>query len=140
MVTMNKLDAAYQATTYRVFLPGGLCDLRLGQASEVLRCWLETAEASSFAILTAHNPGSKQLDQALNMERQSEMELELLENGYEPFSGENVADADDWPDEETCFVLDIELSEVCALAAKYGQSAAVHGTADGVPHLVWIEK
>jgi hypothetical protein len=32
---------AYRATTYRVFLPGGICELRLGQACDALAEWLE---------------------------------------------------------------------------------------------------
>ncbi len=32
MAKTSELEAAYQATTYRVFLPGGSCDLRVGQA------------------------------------------------------------------------------------------------------------
>ena len=140
MAKTTELEAAYRATTYRVFLPGGLCELRLELASETLRNWLETAGAMEFAILTAHNPGAKQLDQENNMARQSQMEIELLEAGYEPYAGENEADTGDWPAEETCFIADIELAEAKTIAANYGQNAIVHGAADGVPRLIWIEK
>ena len=140
MAKTTELEAAYRATTYRVFLPGGLCELRLDLASETLRNWLETAGANQFAILTAHNPGAKQLDQENNMARQSQMEVQLLEAGYEPYAGENEADTGDWPAEETCFIADIELAEAKAIAAKYAQNAIVHGAADGVPRLIWIEE
>ena len=140
MAKTTELEAVYRATTYRVFLPGGMCDLHLDQPSETLRDWLETAGAREFAILTAHNPGAKQLDQASNMARQSQMETELLEKGFEPYAGENEADAGDWPAEETCFITDIGLPAACEIAAKYAQNAIVHGGADGVPHLVWIEE
>ena len=140
MAKTTELEAAYQATTYRIFLPGGMCDLRLNQASETLRSWLETAGASQFTILTAHNPGAKQFDQSSNMARQSQMEIELLEAGYEPYAGENEADQSDWPVEETCFIADIDLPLAREIGAKYGQNAFVHGVADGVPRLIWIEK
>jgi hypothetical protein len=140
MAKTTELEAAYRATAYRVFLPGGLCELRLDQASENLRHWLEMAGASEFAILTAHNPGAKQLDQESNMARQSQMEIELLEAGYEPYAGENEADTGDWPAEETCFIADMELAEAKVIAANYAQNAIVHGLADGVPRLVWIEE
>ena len=140
MAKTTELEAAYRATTYRVFLPAGLCELRLDQQSETLRNWLETDGAESFAILTAHNPDAKQFDQATNMVRQSQMEIELLEAGHEPYTGENEADSGDWPAEETCFVANISLPSAREIGAKYGQNAIVHGLADGIPRLVWIEQ
>ena len=138
MAKTTELEAAYRATTYRVFLPGGICDLRPGVASETLRCWLETAGASRFAILTAHNPGSSLIDAEQNILRQAQLECDLLESGYEPYAGENVADSDVWADEESCFVPDISVAEALALGEKYGQNAIVCGSDDGVPELVWI--
>lgn len=140
MAKTTELEAAYRATTYRVFLPGGVCDLRLDQASAVLRCWLETAGVSVFALLTAHNPGSRPLALEVNMARQSAMEVFLLENNYEPYVGENVADTEAWPAEESCFVADMGLLDAIALGAKFGQNAIVCGSADGIPRLVWIEE
>jgi len=138
MVTMTELEMAYRATTYRVFLPGGVCDLRLEQPSDTLRCWLETAGARTFAVLTAHNPGGQPLDAASNAERQAQMEVALLEGNYETYVGENVADDGGWAVEETCFIPDISLADACALGAQYGQNAIVHGEADGIPRLAWI--
>jgi hypothetical protein len=138
MATTTELDAAYRATTYRVFLPGGVCDLRLGVVSETLRCWLETAGATRFAIVTAYNPGSQRVDVEQNALRQAQLECELLEAGFEPYAGENIADDGEWIDEESCFIADIGLDDALALAEKYGQNAIVCGTGDGVPELVWI--
>ena len=138
MAKTTELEAAYSATTYRVFLPGGLCELRLDQVSASLCAWLKTAGATQFALLSAHNPGGERLDQATNMTRQSQMEVELLESGYEPYAGENEADSD-WPVEETCFITDIGMPAAREIAAKYGQNAIVHGLADGIPRLVWID-
>lgn len=138
MAKTTDLEAVYCATTYRVFLPGGVCDLRPGVASETLRCWLETAGASCFAILTAHNPGSRPVDAAHNATRQAQLECDLLEAGYEPYAGENVADDQAWADEESCFVADIPLSDALALGEKYGQNAIICGREDGVPELFWI--
>ena len=140
MAKTTELETAYRATTYRVFLPGGCCDLRIDQASEGLRCWLETAGASAFVVLTAHNPGSKKLSTEANMERQSAMEVFLLEKHYEPYAGENVVDDGSWPVEECCFITDMTLLDAKALGARFGQNAIVYGTADGIPRLVWIEE
>ena len=138
MARTTELEAAYRATTYRVFLPGGGCDLRLGVASETLRCWLETAGVARFAILTAHNPGSEDVDSEENVLRQAQLECALLELGYEPYAGENVADDDSWPAEESCFVPGISVTEALALGERYGQNAIICGGADGKAELVWI--
>ena len=74
------------------------------------------------------------------MARQSAMEIELIEAGHEPYAGENIADAGDWPVEETCLITNVGLAKATELGAKYGQSAIVHGVADGIPRLRWIEK
>ena len=139
MAKTSELEALYRATTYRVFLPGGHCDLRIDQPCEQLSCWLETAGAPNFAIITACNPGSQPVDAARNAEQQSRLECDLLEGNYEPYAGENVADDAAWPVEESCFVADIAAEDVCALGQDYGQNAVVYGGADGVPRLLWIE-
>ncbi|MGE5470860.1 MAG: DUF3293 domain-containing protein [Bacteroidota bacterium] len=138
MAKMTELEALYRATTYRVFLPGGLCDLRLDQPSAALRAWLETAGCGEFAIITAANPGSQPRSAADNAEQQARLECELIEGNYEPYAGENVADDGSWPLEESCFIPDIALEDACALGEEFGQKAIVHGGADGVPKLVWI--
>jgi hypothetical protein len=138
MAKTTELESAYRATTYRVFLPGGGCDLRLGVVSETLRCWLETAGAARFAILTAHNPGSEDVESEENVLRQARLECALLELGYEPYAGENVADDDSWPAEESCFVPGISVTEALALGERYGQNAIICGGADGKTELVWV--
>lgn len=140
MAKTSELESAYRATTYRVFLPGGICDLRLGEPCEALCCWLETAGSDAFAIITAHNPGSQPTDEAINAERQAQLECDLIEGNYEPYAGQNVPDTGDWPVEESCFVPDLAPEDACALALDYGQNAVICGGPDGVPHLVWVEQ
>ncbi|UCV27108.1 DUF3293 domain-containing protein [Ferribacterium limneticum] len=139
MAKTSEFEVAYKATTFRVYLSGGICDLRIGQASETLRCWLETAGCRQFAIITAHNPASQLTDEAINAERQAQLECELLEGNYEPYAGQNIPDNETWPIEESCFVPDLTPEDACALAEDYGQNAVICGGVDGVPHLVWVE-
>lgn len=139
MAKTAELEAAYRATTYRVFLPSGMCDLRVGQPSAMLRDWLEAAGFTQFAVITAHNPGSQPTAEETNAERQAQLECDLLEGNYEPYAGENVPDSGDWPVEESCFVPDLAVEDACALAADYGQNAVICGGADGVPQFIWVE-
>lgn len=140
MMKTSELEAAYRATSYRMFLPGGQCELRIDQANPVLKAWLETAGVENFAIITAFNPGSVLAAPEQNAERQAQLECELLEGNYEPYAGENVPDDPDGPSEESCFVADIACDDACALAEEYGQNAIVYGGADAVPRLVWIKE
>jgi hypothetical protein len=137
-MTRSDLERAYQHTTYRVFLPGGCYDLRVGTTSESLRAWLEKTGAEGFAILTAHNPGSTQCPAEENAARQAELECELLEAGFEPYAGENVSDDGLWPVEESCFVTDLPLADALELAGEYGQIALLFGGTDACPRLVWV--
>ncbi|MCL2635759.1 MAG: DUF3293 domain-containing protein [Betaproteobacteria bacterium] len=134
----SELEAFYRATTYRVFLPDGLLDLRLDRGDERLRAWLAAAGYRCFALVTACNPGSQRLDVAANAERQAQLECELLIGNYEPFVAEHIADDGAWPVEESCFVPGLEAMDACALAADFGQNAVVCGGEDGVPRLVWV--
>ena len=139
MAKTSELTAAYLATTYRIFLPTGVCELRIGVPCVALRNWLVDSDNQTWAVITAHNPGSQPADGERNAEQQAQLEGELLEGNYEPYVASNVPDSDDWPAEESCFVPDIAVEDACALAADYGQNAVVCGGADGVPHLVWVE-
>jgi hypothetical protein len=139
MATMTDLERAYRATTYRVFLPGGGLDLRIDVPSPELVSWLAEEGFEEWAVLTAANPGSQPLPTPENAGRQAQLECTLLEEDFEPYAGENVADAADWPREESCFVPGISLAEAIALAQQFGQNAILFGGADGVPRLVWME-
>jgi len=133
------LEQAYRSTTYRVFLPGGALDLRIGQASAELAGWLAKQGATCWAVLTACNPLSCRCSVDENDARQSRLMVELLERGYEPYVGENLADAGDWPAEENCLVAGLSVTDCLALAQRFGQNAVVCGGSDGVPQLIWVE-
>jgi hypothetical protein len=138
------LAAAYAATCYRVYLPGGALDLRVGVAQPQLAAWLAAHGAGCFAVLTAYNPGSRLSAQttaqaaADNAERQATLVGELLEGNYDVFCAENIADDGNWPVEESVFVPDLERLDALALAADYGQNAILWGAVRGVPELAWV--
>lgn len=140
MAKTNELDAAYRATTYRVFLPRAAVDLRIDQPNAALSAWLDQAGCAGFAVITAFNPGGQLLAGETNAARQSQLECDLLEGNYEPYAGENLPDDGRGPVEETCFVPDITPEDACALAADFGQNAIVCGGADGIPRLLWIDE
>lgn len=139
MPTRNELAAAFAATTYRAFLPGGPVDLRIGEDSPQLGAWLVAEGWAAWALLTAWNPGGERRDDAANVARQSALEVKLLEMDYEPFAGENLADAGDWPAEDACFVPGLPRDRALVLAREFGQAAILWGDS-AIPQLVWVEE
>lgn len=137
MVKTTERAAAFAATTYCVFLPGAPCELRVDQANTVLAAWLSESDYSTFAILTAWNPGDSRPGATQNAERQSALECDLLEGNYDTYAAENVPDDPAAPHEESCFVPDIDLEDALALAEDYGQLAIIWGERDGVARLFW---
>lgn len=140
MARTSELEAAYRATGYRVFLPAGAVDLRLDHPSPELGHWLETVGCRNFALITAYNPGSRRQPAADNRAAQARLIKQLAARGSPVLAARHVADSGDWPDEASCLVAGLPVSEVCTLAAEYGQNAVVCGDADGIPRLVWIEE
>lgn len=136
----ERLEAAYRATTYRVFLPAGCIELRPGQANPALERWLAESGVSEWAVLTACNPGSQALTARENGERQARLECQLLEENFEPYAGENEADDGAWPAEETCFVPNISLAKTLELAGQFGQNAVLAGSVGEVPRLAWVDE
>ena len=139
MAKTPELEAAYRATTYRVFLPEGQFELRIDQPSPQLADWLAAARVPAFAVITAFNPGGRRLSDDDNLGRQSALECDLLEGNYEPYSAENRPDDPAAPVEESCFVPDITREDALALADDYEQNAILWGGADGIPRLAWTE-
>lgn len=137
---MTDLDAAFRATTYRIFLPRLGIDLRIAAANRPLAVWLNHEGIDRWAILSAWNPGACARSAADNRQRQAQLEMALLQAEFTTYAAENVADAADWPVEEACFVPGISLEEAVTLAQQFGQLALVHGDAAGIPQLFWIEK
>ena len=132
-----RLEAAYRATTYRVFAPEGVIDLRIGQASPALAALLREGDVGVWAILSACNPRSIQQNEAANHTSQAQLEVWLSERGYRWLPGANVADAGDWPAEASCFVLDMPESAALERGVSLLQNAVVTGDCDALPRLLW---
>ena len=139
MLNKTELGLAYMATTYRVYLPAGVIDLRIGELNDALGRWLKTEGATTYAIISGFNPNNSLATVEQNAEYQSQLEGVLIEGNYEPYTGENRPDVANAPLEESCFVADIELEDAVALAEEFGQNAIVFGRVNDAPGLIWIE-
>lgn len=135
-MTRTELAAAYAATTYRLYLPDGIFDLRLEQQHSRLHDWLMGQGIREFVIITADNPGSLLLDLQENAVRLELLAAELQQAGYQCHPAANIPDGD-WPAEQAFLVLAMPVNEALALAWQFGQLAVVYGTDEGVPRLLW---
>lgn len=143
------LRAAYRATTYRVWLPEGAVDLRVGEASSVLAAYVAARGGRAWMVVTACNPASEPLEEAINMARQQALAGLLHSLGLPALAAENLADDGQWPAEAGFFVtaplLDRELA--LALGRRMGQNAVLFGvsqedagTPDTTPELLWCRE
>lgn len=132
------LEAAYQATTYRVELPGQTLALRVGQAEPQLDAWLRQEGGACWAIITAWNPESRPLGLTENSRRQEKLRQMLLDWGYRFFPAENRSDSGVWPPEPSFFVLGIPREKALELAGGWAQNAILWGGIAKIPQLLWI--
>ncbi len=135
-MTRTELAAAYAATTYRLYLPDGVLDLRLEQRHPRLCEWLTGLGVREFIIITADNPGSVLLAADENALRRGRLDAELRLAGYVAYPASNIPDGD-WPAEQAFLVLAMPASEALALARQFGQLAVVYGSDEGLPRLRW---
>lgn len=149
----NQLEAVYRRAIYRVFAARGrrneetietmepieTIDLRIGRRSAPLDALLARQAATTWAFLSAVNPGSTRLDEEENRRRTRRLAAAVARRGWTRYRGAGIDPSGRWPDEPSFLMLDAPLDEVVALAARFGQAAIVHGTTGGRACLRWIE-
>lgn len=138
MPTRPELAAAYRATAYRIFLPDGVCDLRIDVAAAPLAAWLEINGYDRFAIITAYNPQGRLASLTVNRENQQKLLARVVQAGWPWLAGCNLADAGDWPEEPTLLLAGMSEAEGTAWGQAFGQNAVVVGDAQAIPRLVWV--
>jgi hypothetical protein len=130
------LDAAYRATAYTAETPAGLLIIRIGESNTALARLLVAHHVTSWAYLTAHNPGSAQLSAAENDLRQSELRSVVRQSGYVFFEGAGIGDG--WPPEASLLVFGMSAKEAAALGSRFGQLAVVIGELGAPARLLWL--
>ena len=132
------LEAVFCATTYRLDLPGGRIDLRIGCDSPAFDVFLRAQGVSCWGIVTACNPQAVRLSNEENQRRQARLPARLAELGWLFFAACNLVDAGDWPAEPGCLILQVSEEKLRALAVEFSQCAMVYGETGSPPRLLWI--
>lgn len=137
------LRDAFEATIYRVRLPGGAeVDVRIGQPAD----WPNDESTGDAArrgpkglwmIVTADNPGARARDDGVNREQRAALDAALAEASI-PVRGttRHIDPNGRWPDEHGRLVEVRRFDDGLALARQFGQAAVVCGRDNGPAELV----
>jgi len=123
----DTLIDAYRRTAFNADTPKGRLSLRVGQRCLELDNLLTDHAVSTWAYVTAVNPGSMRPRDEENAARQRELDSVVASLGVTSYSGEGVADDGRWPPEPSLLILGIGRSDAVRLARQYGQLALVYG-------------
>ena len=130
------LARAYAAARYVVRGPRGAVVLRLGEAGAA--DGLLPPGADTWALVTAHNPGSRRWPRHKNRAAHAALRARLAgAPGLWPAHHQSPGGT--WR-EEALFVAGLGEAEAVALGAELGQAAVVVGVRGGPPRLAWCPR
>src|SRR5437773_287291 len=108
MNSRDELQRAYLDTTFVAFALDSEIRIRVGQQNTALNDLLRKHGASTWAFITAYNPGSVLLDSSENEQRQKQLESDLRACGYVLILGAGEPGTNDSPAERSVLVLGME--------------------------------
>lgn len=118
---------AYRRTTFVANTPKGRLCLRVGQRCVELDDLLARQGMTTWAYVTAFNPGSVPLPAEENSVRQRGLEHSVAELGLASYPGEGIGDDGRWPPEPSLLVLGIGRNDAARLGRQFSQLAVVYG-------------
>jgi len=131
-----ELFEAYKNTTYRVYLPLGEIDIRIGVMNPLLQELLLSNHVASWAFITACNPYSIMQDTGVNTILNTQLEDYLLGKRHVFFKGMGVGDDNSWEPEASFMVLNIRKEDAIKLGKQFKQNAIVAGVIGNLPELI----
>ena len=131
-----ELFEAYKKTTFRVYLPLGVIDIRIGCGNALLNQLLLKNNAQSWAFITACNPHSVRQNADVNTFLNTQLENYLSEKQYLFFKGIGVGDDASWEPEESFLVLNIRNEDAMKIGRQFKQNAIVAGVIGNAPELI----
>ena len=134
------LEAAFRATAYRARLPQGPVDLRVGEPSSRLDCWLQAAGVENWAFVTACNPRATALDESANRQRHDALRERVSAAGWISVEGLGVPLGNDWRPELSLLIAGIARGDALRLGREFDQLAIVAGRRGMPAQLEWLDE
>ena len=134
----KRLDAEYRATVYSATTPDGILLLRPGRRNYLLDNVLTAFRAKRWAFITAYNPGSIPMSDAINEAAHVELCRLLMRKGLVFFEGDGNAEG--WPAEKSVLVIGIGRDKAAKLGWKFGQNAILVGKRGAAAKVCWLTK
>ena len=131
-----ELFEAYKNTTYRVYLPLGEIDIRIGVMHLLLHELLLNNNSESWAFISACNPYSVVQNADVNTFLNTQLKSYLSEKKYLFFKGIGVGEDDSWEPEASFMVLNIGIEAAVKLGRQFKQNAIVVGVIGNSPKLI----
>jgi len=131
-----ELFEAYKNTTYRVYLPLGEIDIRIGVMHLLLHELLLNNNSESWAFISACNPYSVVQNADVNTFLNTQLKSYLSEKKYLFFKGIGVGEDDSWEPEASFMVLNIGIEAAVKLGRQFKQNAIVVGVIGNSPELI----
>ncbi|HTN94024.1 MAG TPA: DUF3293 domain-containing protein [Gallionella sp.] len=128
---------AYKDTDYFVF-GESLLVLRVGVANGSLAELYKQYKTNTGVFVTAVNPFSKDVGEAVNTASLAELATELERRNLVFFEGIGEHPMGEWAAEPSYFVLGLSLEAAKDLGKKYDQNAVVWCGPDAVPELILL--
>lgn len=131
------LAQAYRRAIYRVQAGSGNLDLRVDRSHPDLAALLAARQATTAALLTACNPGSRLARPNRNASANALLVRRVRDAGLDFIPTEALDPDGRWPVEPGLLILGIECSRALDLATAFGQNAYLWIDTDGTPTLMW---
>ena len=122
-----RIQDAYEKTRYVVELPGAKTIIRAGKpAPAVVEKLLADAGATTWAYVTAWNPGSVKQTADENARLQAELVAVVAAHNWQTYPGEGVG-VSAWLAEKSLLIIGASREEGLALGRQFHQLAIVFG-------------
>ena len=132
----KRLNTEYQATVYSATTPDGILLIRPGRRNHLLDNVLTAFRAKRWAFITAYNPGSIPMSDAINEAAHIELCRMLMRKGLVFFEGEGSSEG--YPSEKSVLVLGIGRDKAKKLGRKFTQYAIVVGKRGDSAKVCWL--
>jgi len=128
---------AYLETDYHVFCEPSI-KLKVDIANDSLAKLFLRFNTNCGVFITAYNPFSSVVSDAVNTIRQAELADEIKRHNLNYFEGLGKHPSAGWVEEPSYFVLGISLEAAKDMGNKYDQNAIVWCGPDTIPELVLL--